>query len=109
VITRHFVGIAARLPPIANVIQQEHRMRVPSWLIVIAAVIMALPFGWGLGVAAAELALGPNFGQLPALTVPVAIVGSIVFALTPAISPSARLAIMTAGTALFLILAAVFP
>jgi hypothetical protein len=84
-------------------------MRIPSWLIVTAAVLMALPFGWGLGVAIAELAVGPNFGQLPALTVPVSIVGSIVFAVTPVVSPRMRLAIMTAGTLLFVILAAVFP
>jgi hypothetical protein len=84
-------------------------MRVPSWLIVAAAVVMALPFGWGLGVALAALALGREFGQLPALTVPVAIVASIVFALMPSVSPLTRLAIMAAGTAFFLVLGALFP
>jgi hypothetical protein len=34
-------------------------MRVPSWLIVTAAVIMAVPFSWGLGVVLARLAVGP--------------------------------------------------
>jgi hypothetical protein len=78
-------------------------MRVPRWLIVTAAVIMALPFGWGLGLALAELAVGRDVGVLPALTIPFAVAGSIAFAVMPAATPVMRLLIMTAGAVLFLI------
>ena len=37
---------------------------------VAASVSIALPFGWGLGVVAAHLMAGHDFGQLLALTVP---------------------------------------
>jgi len=47
-------------------------MQIPSWLIVGAAVVMALPFGWGLGLLVAYIVAGKNFGQLPAATVPLA-------------------------------------
>ena len=30
-------------------------MQTPSWVTVAGAVVLALPFGWGLGVVAAEL------------------------------------------------------
>jgi len=43
-------------------------MRVPSWILVTAAVVVAFPFGWGLGVLVAYLIAGKSFGQLPALT-----------------------------------------
>jgi hypothetical protein len=82
---------------------------MPTWLIVVAAVIMALPFGWGLGVAVAAAIAGPEFGQLPALTVPVALVGSVVFALSPVATPRVRLAIMAGGTLVFALLAALIP
>jgi hypothetical protein len=79
-------------------------MRIPSWLVVTAAVLAALPFGWGLGVFVAYLVAGPNFGQLPALTVPVSIVAAIVFASSSFVTPWTRLTIMLAGTALFLLI-----
>lgn len=79
-------------------------VRIPSWLIVVAAVIAALPFGWGLGVVAATLAMGPDFGQLPALTVPVAIVGSIAFALSGFFTVRTRLAVLAGGAAFFILL-----
>lgn len=72
-------------------------MRIPSWL------VMALPFGWGLGVLAAEAAVGRDVGVLPALTIPVAVTGSIVFALSSVVTPLVRLAIFAAGTVLFLV------
>jgi len=78
-------------------------MRVPAWVIVAAAVIMAVPFGWGLGVVAAMLAVGRDVGVLPAVTIPVAVAGAIVFALSSASTPLVRLGILTAGTALFLV------
>jgi hypothetical protein len=79
-------------------------MRVPSWMLVTAAVLVAFPFGWGLGVVVAYMVAGKNFGQLPALTVPIAIVGSLIFAFSPAFTPGMRLAIMLIGTVVFLLL-----
>jgi len=79
-------------------------VQFPSWVIVAAAVITALPFGWGLGVIAAYLLAGPSFGQLPALTVPLGIIAAIAFALLPMLSAPKRLLIMAAGTALFVLL-----
>jgi hypothetical protein len=75
---------------------------------VTAAVVAALPFGrtfgWGLGVTAAYLLAGSDFGQLPALTVPVAIITVIVLALLPLLSARKRLLIMVAGTGFFILL-----
>jgi hypothetical protein len=56
-------------------------MRIPSRVLVTAAVLAAFPFGWGLGVFVAYLVAAKNFGQLPALTVPLCIIAAIVFAL----------------------------
>jgi hypothetical protein len=81
-------------------------MRIPSWLIVIAAVIAALPFAWGLGVLAAHLMLGPDVGVMPALTIPIALAGLIAVALSRALSPGTRFAIMAGGAAFFIILGA---
>jgi hypothetical protein len=73
-------------------------------MLVTAAVLVAFPFGWGLGVVVAYMVAGKNFGQLPALTVPIAIVGSLIFAFSPAFTPGMRLAIMLIGTIVFLLL-----
>lgn len=78
-------------------------MRVPSWLIVTLAVIVAIPFGWGLGVLAAQLAVGRDVGVLPVVTIPVAVIGAIVFAVSSVTTPLIRLGIMAAGLALFFI------
>jgi hypothetical protein len=80
-------------------------MRTPSWVVVIAAVVMAVPFGWGAGVLAAYLLAGPDFGQLPAATVPLGILGSIAFALMPLFKPKTRLAVMAGGTVVFILIA----
>jgi hypothetical protein len=79
-------------------------MQFPTWVVVTAAVIAAFPFGWGLGVTAAYLLAGSDFGQLPALTVPLGIIAAIVFALLPLLSARKRLLIMVAGTGLFILL-----
>jgi len=78
-------------------------MRVPSWLIVALAVVMAIPCGWGLGVIAAELAVGRDVGVLPAATIPFGVIGAIVFAVSSVATPLRRLAVLTAATALFLV------
>lgn len=78
-------------------------MQFPSWVVVTAAVVAAFPFGWGLGVVIADLVAGPDFGQLPALTVTVSILASIVFALLPVLSAEKRLMILVIGTGLFIL------
>ena len=80
-------------------------MRIPSWGMVAAAVVMAFPFGWGLGVLTAYLLAGKDFGQLPVATVPLGIIAAIVFALSPSLKASTRLKILLAGTALFILFA----
>jgi len=108
--TDHENGIpTTSLPPWAGVtvgdyckwLRSTYAMRIPSWLVIATAVLAAIPFGWGLGVLAAFLILGGDFGQLPALTVPVCIIASIIFVLSSSRSPWARLAIMVFGTGLF--------
>jgi hypothetical protein len=79
-------------------------MRFPRWAVVIAALMAALPFGWGLGVFVAFLIAGPDFGQLPALTVPVCILASIVFAILPVLPAATRLIILAIGTGLFILI-----
>jgi hypothetical protein len=83
-------------------------MRIPSWLVVTATVVAALPFGWGLGVFVAYLVAGRNFGQLPALTVPLGIIASIAFAASSLVRPLTRLLIMVVGTIGFVLLASIF-
>jgi hypothetical protein len=84
-------------------------MRFPSWALVAAAVVMAFPFGWGIGVLVAYLIAGSNFGQLPAATVPIGIVAAMVFALWPFLKPSTRLAVMLVGTAMFVFFVRLLP
>ena len=78
--------------------------RIPRPVVLTAAVIAAFPFGWMVGVFAAYLVAGPNFGQLPIMTVPLAIVAAIVFAVMPVWSAWTRLAIMIVGTGLLVAL-----
>jgi hypothetical protein len=79
-------------------------MQLPTWAVVTAAVLAAFPFGWGFGVSAAYMLAGCDFGQLPALTVPLGIIAAIIFALLPLLSARRRLLIMVAGTGLFILL-----
>ena len=78
---------------------------MPSWLIVSAAVVLAFPFGWGVGVLSALIISGRNFGQLPLLTVPLGIIAAIVFALWPSFRPSIRFKVMLAGSVAFVFFA----
>ncbi len=80
-------------------------MRIPPWVVVAAAVVMALPFGWGLGVLAAYILAGKNFGQLPAATVPLGIIAALAFALWPSLKPSTRLKVTFGGSAAFILFA----
>ena len=80
-------------------------MQVPTWLIVAAAIVLALPFGWGLGLVAAYIVAGKNFGQLPAVTVPLGILAALAFALWPSFRPSTRLKITFVGSVTFILFA----
>jgi len=74
-------------------------------VIVAAAVVAAIPFGWLLGVAVAELIVGRDFGVFPVLTIPLGWVAAVSFALTSRVHPGVRLAVLAAGTgALFIFL-----
>jgi hypothetical protein len=79
-------------------------MRISSIILTIAAVLLALPFGWGLGVTLAYVIAGEDFGQLPAGTVPVALIASVAFAVWPSIPAKIRCAAMAAGTAAFVLI-----
>ena len=82
-------------------------MRVPAWVLVTASVVAALPFGWGVGVLVAYVLTAGRIGQLPALTVPLAIIGSIGFAVSPRLTPGMRLTVLLVGTGVFVLLASV--
>jgi hypothetical protein len=73
-------------------------MVISRWVVVSLAVVAAIPFGWELGVLAADLLLGPDFGVFPVLTIPVGVAAAITFAVAPWASPAARLTILAGGT-----------
>lgn len=77
-------------------------LRIPSWVAVIFALLVAFPCGWAVGVVAALIVAGPNFGQLPLFTVPAGIIASFLFALLPVLTPWIRLAIMIGIVAAFI-------
>jgi hypothetical protein len=85
-------------------VKRTTKMRIPTWVMVIASVLAALPFGWGLGVVASYLIAGNDFGQLPAITVPLCIIAAIAFALSPLLTPRKRLAFLVIGAGLFMLL-----
>ena len=61
--------------------------------------MVAIPCGWLLGVGAAELLLGRDFGVFPVITIPLGLIAAVTFALmsrasvesilTPALRPRA--------------------
>jgi len=73
-------------------------------LAVVAAVVLALPAGWGLGVLLAYAIAGRNFGQLPALTVPLGMAAALIFALWPSLPPSIRFKVMLCACGMFIVL-----
>jgi hypothetical protein len=73
-------------------------MRIPNWLVVMAALVAAIPFGWYLGVYAAVLLLGPDIGVFPVVSIPLAILASGFFVLVSSLRPWQRLAIMAGGS-----------
>lgn len=83
-------------------------LQIPASVIVAAAVLMALPFGWGLGVFAAYVLAGGNFGQLPAATVPIGIIAAVAFAFWSRITPITRLKVTFGGTVAFALIGWLF-
>ncbi len=73
-------------------------MYIPRWIVIAAEVVAAIPFGWLLGVAAARLLLGPEFGVFPVLTIPLGWIAAFALALAPKLSPALRLAVLTIGS-----------
>ncbi len=69
----------------------------------VIAVLVGIAFGWMFGVFLAFLIAGPNFGQLPILTVPIGLAAGITFALVPVLTTGKRIGIMVAATALILL------
>lgn len=74
---------------------------------VVVALIAALPFGWGLGLLAAHIVGGPQFGQLPAFTIPVCVLASLAFAVLPIGASAMRRNILIGGAAGFILLGAI--
>ena len=77
--------------------------RVPAWVLVTGAVVAAFPFSWGLGVLVAYVVTAGRIGQLPALTVPLASIGAIGFAVSPWLTPAMRLTVLLVGTGVFVL------
>lgn len=73
-------------------------------LIVALAALLALPFGWAMGVLAAYVIAGPDFGQLPIATVPLGMLASIIFVFSPISRLEMRVVVMAVGTSGFLLL-----
>jgi hypothetical protein len=79
-----------------------------------AAVLAALPCGYCFGVVAAFLmAGGPNIGHAPLLTVPLAMLVAVLFALLPLVGAQTRFLTMVVGAIasadVFLMVQSAFP
>ena len=76
-----------------------------NWILTAVTVVLALPFGWGLGVIVAYLIAGKNFGQLPVATVPLGLIAAVAFALWSRVKDTTRFTVLLVGTAAFVFLA----
>jgi hypothetical protein len=65
----------------------------------LGCLLFVLPFGYMVGLVAAIVLSGGAVGQLPMLTIPLGILGSVVFALLPLVPVGQRFRIMSLGTA----------
>jgi len=75
------------------------------WLLIAGTVALALPVGWGLGLFAAYLIAGKNFGQLPAATVPLGLGVALAFAVWSRLEATTRFVVMLVGSVVFVLLA----
>jgi hypothetical protein len=78
---------------------------IRNWTLTALTVVLALPFGWGLGVIVAYLIAGKNFGQLPVATVPLGLIAAVAFALSPRLKVTTRFPVTLVGAAAFVLLA----
>jgi hypothetical protein len=67
-------------------------------LLIVGAVVLSLPCGWGLGLLVAYLVAGKNFGQLPAATVSLGLIGAVAFALWSRLTAKTRFMVTLAGS-----------
>lgn len=80
----------------------------------LAAILAALPFGYGFVVVAAVLlAGGPDTGQAPLLTVPLGLLAALIVALLPLLQAQTRFIITVVGAiasaVVFLMVRSAFP
>src|SRR5260370_29133913 len=68
-----------------------------SVVITLLLIVAAIAFGSTLGLVIALVLAGSDFGQLPVITVPIAIVASIAFAISPFRTAGTRFVIMFMG------------
>lgn len=73
----------------------------PIVVVVAASAMLALPFGWGLGLLAAYLIAPRDIGMWPVVTLPLGIGAALVFALAPVMPASKRFAILLGGALMF--------
>jgi hypothetical protein len=78
---------------------------IRNWTLTGLTVVLALPFGWGLGVIVAYLIAGKTFGQLPVATVPLGLIAAVAFALSPRVKITTRFTVTLVGAAAFVLLA----
>ena len=67
-------------------------------LAILACLLLVPPFGWMVGVVLAIVLTGGAIGQLPMVTIPIAILAALVFAVWPLVPVTTRLAVMSLGT-----------
>ena len=67
--------------------------------VVLQAVLAAFPLAWFVGVIVARIVAGPEFGVLPAMTIPIVLVGALIFSLVPIALPKTRRDIMVGAAA----------
>lgn len=61
------------------------------------AVLAAFPFAWAVGVIVALAIAGPDIGALPAVVIPIVLIGAIAFSLIPLTTPFVRRNVMVGG------------
>ena len=65
--------------------------------LVLQAALAAFPFAWFVGVIVARIVAGPEFGVLPAVTIPMVLAAALIFSLLPLTRATTRRDIMVGG------------
>ncbi len=65
--------------------------------LVLQAALAAFPFAWFAGVIVARIIAGPDFGVLPAMTIPIVLVAALAFSLLPLARAKTRRDFMVGG------------